>query len=111
MEERRVNSERVLTEIYVLESRFDAHMKIYADNGVESKRVADALIVIQCSIQTMLDNSNSCGAQVNLMYAKHLADLAVVENDNARMKRIIQWGATIAAFGIIIALVKQVLVL
>jgi len=38
---------KILHEIESLEGRFDRHLEIYAENGKESKRVADALLIVQ----------------------------------------------------------------
>jgi len=94
--------EKLLDEIESLEDRFDRHLEIYRNNGIESKRVADALV-------TLLEHSLERDAKVDTMYAKHQADSIIQESDARRMKTIVLWGATIAAAGVIIALIRQVL--
>jgi len=95
-------NEKLLDEIESLEDRFDRHLEIYKNNGVESKRVADALVVMQESIAGMLANSEACGLKVFEMHAKYIAEKTIEENDAGRMQRVMRWGGTISA-GIVIA--------
>lgn len=108
--DRRQYDNEILTEVRVLESKFDRHLEIYAANGKESKRVADALSAMQHGIERMLENSNECGAKVALMFAKHMDEVAVSKADAARLKKIVLWGSVIVAGGAILAFARAVLV-
>lgn len=99
-----ISDAQILSEIGSLESRFDRHLQIYAENGKESKRVADAL-------ERLLEQSDVRDIKVDAMYADYAADKVVSASDGRRMKTIVLWGATIAAAGVILALVRQVLIM
>jgi len=98
-----ISDAQILSEIGSLESRFDRHLQIYAENGKESKRVADAL-------ERLLEQSDVRDVKVDAMYADYAADKVVSASDGRRMKTVVLWGATIAAAGVILALVRQVVI-
>jgi len=102
-ENRRRAEDRLTDEIVSLETRFDRHLEIYRENGIESKRVADIL-------EKMLLRADERDIKVDTMYAQYLDEAAVDKADARRMKTIVLWGATIAATGVILALVRQVLI-
>lgn len=89
---------RIPTGLEALEGRLDdhiaiysRHVQIYADNGKESKRVADIL-------EKMVERSVERDAKVDKMYKEHMDKEAVGDAVNRFAMLIIKVAAVLAAF-------------
>lgn len=100
--ERRNTDKKILDELNILEDRFHTHLLIYANNGVESKRVADALVLL-------VEHSALRDVKVDTMYAKFTIDKGVEDRDVVRMNYVILISKVIVALAIIGAAVKIIL--
>lgn len=103
MTEHATNNDDVINELQkkceMFEGKFDRHLEIYRENGYESARVADALLVIQA-------HSLERDLKVDEMYKVHLDGIAVAIADKSRLQTVVLWGSSIAAIGIIGTTIK-----
>lgn len=87
-------TETILVEIEKLEGRFDKHLEIYAANGRESKRVADAL-------EIMTAQSASQNIKVNDMYTQYMDNNAVERATKRWQENVVTWGRVLTAIAVI----------
>jgi len=92
-----------------LEESHNRHLEIYANNGYESKRVADNLSVMLEDLKIMHVDSKERSAKVDEMYKKFNEDRIVDAADKKRLQTIITYGGVAGAIVAIGALLRVIL--
>lgn len=86
--------EKLLNEIESLEERFDKHLEIYKNNGIESKRVADALV-------KLLKRSDIRDIKVDAMYLEYTESAIIAKVSKKWREDIVLWGRVLTAVAIV----------